>query len=795
MKKNDNFINYTRVLFFFIILGLGIIIIFYHLIKLQIVGTTGKAAAQFDQMVSEELVTASRGNILDKNGTILVQDSLAKAVYLIPNNVRKGQEEALVEYLNLKLGIDKKELLEQITSLETDSVYLADNINQEVGEEVMGFGFAGIEYANKIVMCTPSEIKNAEVVAKELAIILELEKDKLFDLITSRDNNLLLVKSGVDNELANEIKEKNSVFSVFDEDGELESKNAIELLEDHRRYYTDGYFASHLLGFTNSEYLGITGVEAECDNILSGQAGVAYYFRDALGNTIPSQTRIIKQPKSGEDIQLSIDSNIQNIAEKEVGLAVQKWNAKSGTAIIMETKTGKILGMATSPDYDLNEPYRISKPFKESHSEDLKELTESEQLSLMWKNPAVSFYYEPGSTFKPITASAALEEGVVDPDTQVYCNGSINIDGTIIKCTGNHGTQTVTEAIANSCNPGLVTIIQQLEVQKFYQYAYNYGYGRETGVELGGEESGYLPQSLDSDGKINPLDYATMSFGQGLATTPIQNLTALNAVINNGFLIEPSVLKNSDSKLNINGEIGATNQIISETTSKVMREIMVNVITGNPTLSRISEGYDVGGKTGTAEKFINGAYSSEKYVTSFFCYAPVEDPKYSILMVLDEPADETTGGESVAPAALNIMKQILGPAYEKDEERLENSLMINPPDLIEQPLENAIKILENKGISYKIEGEGDFVVEQSLTPNKNYEIEEEIILTTGSRSGENNMVRVPDLTGQNIQLCNELLQGLGLQLKINNSGFVTKQSIEPGTLVAIGTEIQVEFEQ
>lgn len=795
VKKSLKQISQKRLLFVLFLLSFVLVFIIGKLIYLQIFDVADQYEAQVDQSVDEVEVSASRGNILDRNGNILVQDSSAKSVHIIPLDVENGKEKDLATLLAQKLGLDYKEVYEKVTRLENDRVEMKSGVSQDVADTITQKITKGIAYKNGTLYCIPDEIADSAAAAGAISDATGMEYDSALKYLTRRENSPIKIKGKVDNSLAQEILDSQS---KKDAAGKTESTNGIELIEDSRRYYTNGNFASYLLGFTDANYDGLSGVEATCNDILSGEKGIAYFQKDATGNTIPSQTKIIKQPTQGKNITLSIDSNIQNMAEKAVSSAIEEWKAKSGTAIVMETKTGKILAMASKPDYDLNDPYTISDAFKAKKAEDLSGKSESDQLSEMWKNPAVASNYEPGSTFKAVTAAAALEEGVVSPDTTVYCSGSININGVTVNCTGNHGTQSVTEAIANSCNPGLVQIIQRLDPNKFYQYAYNFGYGEKTGIELTGEEAGLISRRFDDSGAINELDYSTLSFGQGLATTPIQNLAALNCVVNNGYYMEPSVLAdNNDSALGVNGKLGSSKQIVSSETSKEMRDIMVNVVTGSSTLKNLSEGYSIGGKTGTAEKFVDGAYSKTAYVTSFFCYAPVEDPQYSILMVLDEPSSDASGGTSAAPAAIEIMKQILG-ASESSVSSTGVGGTVVVPDLVGLNLETAKAILDEKGIAYTVnqKDHGSIVLSQSIDAKGSYAEGDTLALDVGtSESIENGKVRVPDLTGLSVQFCNELLKGLGLNLKVQGSGFATGQNPAPGSAVDKNSDVTVTFAQ
>ncbi|MGL4282972.1 MAG: penicillin-binding transpeptidase domain-containing protein [Eubacterium aggregans] len=795
VKKSLKQISQKRLLFVLFLLSFVLVFIIRKLIYLQIFDVADQYEAQVDQSVDEVEVSASRGNILDRNGNILVQDSSAKSVHIIPLDVETGKEKDLATILAQKLGLDYKEVYEKVTRLENDRVEMKSGVSQDVADTITKKITKGIAYKNGTIYCIPDEIADSAAAASAISDATGMEYDSALKYLTQRENSPIKIKGKVDNSLAQEIIDSQS---KKDAAGKTGSTNGIELIEDSRRYYTNGNFASYLLGFIDANYDGLSGVEATCNDILSGEKGIAYFQKDATGNTIPSQTKIIKQPTQGKNITLSIDSNIQNMAEKAVSSTIEEWKAKSGTAIVMDTKTGKILAMASKPDYDLNDPYTISDAFKAKKAEDLSGKSESDQLSEMWKNPAVASNYEPGSTFKAVTAAAALEEGVVSPDTTVYCSGSININGVTVNCTGNHGTQSVTEAIANSCNPGMVQIIQRLDPNKFYQYAYNFGYGEKTGIELTGEEAGLISRRFDDSGAINELDYSTLSFGQGLATTPIQNLAALNCVVNNGYYMEPSVLAdNNDSALGLNGKLGYSKQIVSSETSKEMRDIMVNVVTGSSTLKNLSEGYSIGGKTGTAEKFVDGAYSKTAYVTSFFCYAPVEDPQYSILMVLDEPSSDASGGTSAAPAAIEIMKQILGASGSSVSSTGVGGTVV-VPDLVGLNLETAKAILDEKGIAYTVnqKDHGSIILSQSIDAKGSYAEGETLALDVGTLDSiENGKVLVPDLTGLSVQFCNELLKGLGLNLKVHGSGFATGQNPAPGSAVDKNSDVTVTFAQ
>ena len=783
----------NRIMIAMVVLSLCLIIVVGKLFSLQIVNSTGKYERQVDQLVEEVPIKASRGDIYDRNKNVLAKDSSATALNVIPYEVE--QPERLANTLSTKLGLKYEDIMTKISVLENDIVEVKTGVSQGSAVIVLSHNFDGVTIEDGTLYFEPIKIKDPKAVASAISGDLDYDYESLYDKATRKENQPVLIRGKVDNALALEIKDSEA---IKDEEGEIESYNGIELLDDYRRYYTNGNFASYILGFTGMDYSGLYGVEATYNDVLSGEDGVVYFQKDADGNQIPSQTKILKEPVQGEDIVLTIDSNIQLMAEKAVKEAAVTWKTKSVTAIVMETKTGEVVAMATTPDYNLNDPFTLDPTFAATHAEDLNGKTDEDKLAEMYKNQAVSFIYEPGSTFKALTGAAALEEGVITPDTIVYCDGSIQIGDAVINCaTGPHGAETVSDAIAHSCNPGLVQIIEKLNPDVFYQYVYNFGLGQTTGIELDGEESGIVNRLSTANGGINEVDYATFSFGQGLAVTPIQIVSALNCVVNNGYYVKPTIIS-SETK----GEpIESPKQIISKETSLATREIMRKVIGYDADMTALSEGYSMGGKTGTAEKFINGEYSSSKYVTSFYCFSPVEDPKYSVYVVLDEPAAGAYGSTSAAPTAISLMKQAL--SYNSADttntggaaQEIQKGTT-TVPDLVGQNINFAASILNEKGIQYTVDPAttGSTVVSQSVPTNSVYDPSTELVLALGDSGTETaGTIVVPDLKGLSIQSANEILTGLGLNLKITGNGFASSQTPAPTTVVDKGSDVSVTF--
>lgn len=750
-----------------------------RLFTLQVVQKDNKVAAQVDQLVEEARITAPRGSIYDRNGSLLVQDSTAKEVNVVPLDCENAS--ALAIAAASSLGLKQEAVLEKATRLEDNKVELATGVMRDKAEKLLAKTNDAFSYENGSVYVIPEKVKDAKNTANTIAVILDMKTEDVLDYLTKKENSAITLKTKVDNAVAESFVESQT---TYDKDGSVKSTNGLELVEDKRRNYTNGNFASEVLGFTGDDHTGINGIEKTLNDTLAGSDGIVYYQKDADGRRIESQTKVLQEAKAGKDVTLALDSNIQSAAEKVLTETVTQWKAKSGTCIVMKTKTGEVVAMATKPDYDLNDPYTISDTFKSTHAEELTGLSNTDALETMWRNPAVSLIYEPGSTFKPITASVALEEGAINPQMTYNCTGSINVEGTTINCTGVHGTQTLAQALENSCNPAMVQIIQDVDPSLFYRYIYNYGYGQKTGVELTGEEDGIVNRVLKADNTYNLVDYSTFSFGQGLATTPIQMLTALNALVNNGYYEKPTMLKTD-------GSVESSGQIVSESTSKELRQELGKVVQGYSNLAQASEGYSIGGKTGTAEKFINGEYSSTKFVTSFFCFAPIEDPEYSMILLLDEPDSSAFGGTSAAPAAIEILKQALNYAGTNSSTA---SAPVLVPELTGRKEEEAKELLDERGISYEItqSGDGDTVIAQSIAARTAYNTGDTLTLTVGTKNAEDAQT-VPDFTGMAVQAVNEKVRALGMKLKTNGSGFATAQSIAPGTAAVKDTEITVEF--
>ena len=521
------------------------------------------------------------------------------------------------------------------------------------------------------VWAYPADIKEEEAVDTALTIaeILDMDVDTVYEKIT-KNQRTEKIKQWITREEANEIRQQNL--------------NGISVVDDNKRYYPNGNFASHIIGFTDIDNVGLTGIEKVYDNYLTGIPGKWQKMTDAKNRQLPYDGERIYEPTDGTSLVLTIDETIQHFAEKAAAQALLDNKAKNVSIIIMDPKTGDILSMVDKPDFDLNNP---REPLDEELKHEWAELPIAElekNWNEMWRNFAVNDIYEPGSTFKLITAAAALEENTTSLDHHYYCNGFVrDIKGEVLKCArwyNPHGSQSLRDAMNNSCNVAFVNIGRQLGKEKFYEYIKAFGFGQKSGIDLLGEQNGIIPSSPDV---IKEINLATMSYGHGIALTPLQLANAVSAISNGGYLMEPRLVK---ELIDYEGNVITTfepevkRHVISKETSDTMLSLMETVVSEGSGSRANIPGYRIGGKTGTAQKIIDGRYAQGKYIASFIGVAPIDDPQVVILVTVDEPSAGTYyGGSVAAPIAKNILEEIfnyleISPQF--DDDKMEQSIQI-----------------------------------------------------------------------------------------------------------------------
>ena len=504
------------------------------------------------------------------------------------------------------------------------------------------------------VTVNPTNIKKSdkEKVSKILADMFELDYEKVLKKVNKRSSIETIVKK-IDEEKADNLRR-------WIIENKIES--GINIDEDSKRYYPYSNLASQVIGFCGSDNQGLDGVESKFNEILSGTNGSIERTTDASGEEIGDDGENYKKPIDGDSIVLSIDMTIQSIVEKHLAEAcIDNKCTDGGNIIAMNPKTGDILAMATYPSYNLNEPYTINNDELLKNWDNIEQKEKSTYLQAMWRNKAISDTYEPGSVFKLITASSALEERITDTDNkgEFACTGSITIAGARIKCWRYyrpHGSESLREGLMNSCNPVFISLGQKIGVKKYYEYLRKFGLLEKTGISLPGEANSIFVK----EEKCGPVELATISFGQRFEITPIQLITAVSSIANGGNLITPRIVK---AKIDsITGEkeempVDIKHKTISKETSEKVLSMMESVVFEGTGKNSKVEGYRIGGKTGTSEDGVN----TGKYVASFMGVAPINDPQIVLLITLYNPTGEGGhgGGGTAAPVSGKIFEEVL----------------------------------------------------------------------------------------------------------------------------------------
>lgn len=504
-----------------------------------------------------------------------------------------------------------------------------------------GVGMAVTESVSSVSVIH-AQIRDKEATATALSEILELDYDDVLEDIEERVA-LKRIKTKVDNETAAEIRALELPGVMIDEDIE--------------RTYPYCTLAANVIGFVGKDNQGIIGLESKYEEYLKGKAGKILTQTDSKGLRVSDAEERV-EPISGDNLVTSIDVVIQQYAEQEIKAAVEAKGAKSGLIIVINPQNGEIYAMANYPTFDLNEPFTINDPELAKAWDAFTSEEKNDYLNRMWRNKAINDTYEPGSTFKIVTASAGLEEGVITPDSPFTCTGSMTVGGRQIKCwryPRTHGAQTFAQGVRNSCNPVFMQVAERIGADKFHEYMIKFGFNEKTGIDLNGEAVGILHKKDD----IGPVELATMSFGQTFQITPIQLLRAAAAVANGGRLITPHfAVKTIDDD-------GFTQKVfewpdggraVSEETSEKMRAILESVVAEGTGNKAQVDGYRIGGKTATSQKLPRG---SGKYIASFMSFAPADKPTVMALVLIDEPQGVYYGGTVAGPVMKDLLSNIL----------------------------------------------------------------------------------------------------------------------------------------
>ena len=627
-----------------------------------------------------------------------------------------------------------------------------------------------------IVSVEPGKVQDVQAFARAISPILGLSEEKVAEKASQRGKSSVTLKRQVSRETADQLRQLKQ-----SKDAETAAAaSALLFDEDVRRVYLRGAFLTQTLGLVNVDGVGQSGLEQQYETLLRGEAGRSMRSVDGKARPIYDSGNLYIEPQDGSTIRLTIDATIQEIVEKAMRECYEVNKAQAVHALVMDVYTGAVLAMCSKPDYDPNDPPR----------------EQLDALQSLMRIRLISDSYEPGSTFKILTAAAALDSGVTTPEDGFYCSGKIKVDGDTIKCWGSpHKAETMAQALQNSCNPVFVELALRMGAQRFYQYLHAFGLGSKTNIDLQGEESGILiPVN-----SVKNVDLARIGFGQSVAVTPIQLLTAACSVLNGGRLMRPYLLKEAvspDGTVLYRTSPKVVSTPISEETSLTMRKLLEDVVAvGGAKNARIT-GYRIGGKTGTAQVYKDGRIVRNVHIGSFLGFAPADDPRIALLVIVDEadtPVDY--GGTTAAPFARQILEDVLPYlGYQPDEG--EDSEPVQVPDVTGQPLWEARRVLSSMGLKVLDDGGSGSVTAQMPSAGATLRNGGQMMLYTYDEAlpETETLVCVPDVSGKSIASAASLLRQRGLEMEIDGSGFAVSQEPAAGSFLAPDSVVLVHFE-
>ena len=802
--RRANQVVRSRTMLMMALLGVAtFVVLFWKLYDLQVRQHDELQEKAVAQQTRSTVITASRGTIYDRNGLPLALSATAETVFISPYEINSYLEEQ----------------------------------EQKAKEEAAAAEEEGRPYV-------PPIIRDKEFIARGLGRILDVDPETILEKMEKTNSKYEIVKKRVDQEVADEVRR--FINGEIDDEGNeitMETAAGKTVLKENpsqspvkirgvymepgsKRYYPYGSLASNVIGFVNGENEGGVGLEAKYNSILSGTAGLTVTARNAVGGDLLYQYEQYYDAENGKNLVLTLDSNIQYYLEKGLKSMLDKYDAKNGgTGIVMDVNSGAILAMASYPNYDPNDygsiydetlkaqldeklaalaADRASYKTEEEYQEAVSAATSS-VVGSQWRNKCIDSTYEPGSTFKPVTLAAALEEGLVNMNTTFNCSGSIMVQGwgKPINCSkrAGHGLQTLEQAVGNSCNPAFITMGLKIGTETYYDYLQSFGLMEKTGVDMIGEVSGIF---ADEDSfNSNVVSLASYSFGQTFNVTPLELIRAQAACINGGYLYTPYVVEqvlDDDGNIVLQHSTDTSRQVISEETSAKVRECLEYVVASGGGRNGQVAGYRIGGKTGTADKTGTG-----DVVVSFMCFAPADDPQIIMLLTMDTPSRSTGtavfGGTMVAPVASSIMSEILPylgiePDYSAAELVGADATV---PNMVGKTAAEAKEKLESVGFAYKTVGDGATVTDQTPAGGAIIPNNASVILYLGAEKSDD-LCTVPNVVGKTASEANKALTNAGLIMKVSGATTVSSgnvhaisQSAAPGSELAAGSVVTVQF--
>ena len=802
--RHANQIIRSRTMLVMLLLGVvTFLLLFWKLYDLQIVRHEEMQGKAVNQQTREVVVTASRGSILDRDGNVLAVSATAESLYISPKDIAayvESQEKTIAE--------------------------------------------AAAKAAEKGQSYTAPEVRDQKYIARGLSRITGVDQAKIEGRMEEVNNQYVEVKKKMEQAMADEVRrfingeidEEGNELITVNEKGEKVLKTnpkkgpsklqGVWLNPDSKRYYPYSSLAANVVGFVNSENQGGVGLEAKYNSALEGTAGLTVSAKDNAGNDMLYQYEQYYDAQDGQNLVLTIDVEVQSYLEKGIESMLEKFDAANGaTGIVMDVNSGAILGMASYPNYDANQYGMILDPALQTkldakleeieknrssyESEESYEAAvaaaKSNAVNTSWRNKCIDSTYEPGSTFKPITLAAALEEGLVNLNTTFNCTGSVKVGKWTIHCSkkAGHGIQDLKTATGNSCNPAFINMGQRIGGETYYEYLEAFGLTEPTDVDMIGETKGISSRTnLIND----PSSLASYAFGQTFTVTPIALIRAQAACVNGGYLYTPYVVEQVvDGEGNLISQHDATpvRQVISEESSARVRECLEYVVASGTGKNGRVAGYRIGGKTGTADK-TETRYTTKEVIVSFMCFAPADDPQYIMLLTMDTPSRNTgvyvSGGNMVAPTASSIMADIL-PALGVEPDYTEEELAAMDaavPNVVGQVLDGAKMKLDATHFACRTVGSGTTVTDQvpaggAIVPNN-----ATVVLYLGEEKPDA-LCTVPNVVGLTAAQANQVMTNAGLILKmsgtISGSGNIhaISQNTVSGTQLEAGSIVEVHF--
>ena len=808
--RRANQVIRTRILWIMLLLGVfSFVALFFKLYDLQIRQYESLQQRAAHQQTRSAVITASRGSILDRNGDTLAASASAETVIISPKEIQQFVEKQQEEQRDAAASAAKKKQ----------------------------------EYY-------PPRLLDQAYIARGLSRILDVDQSSIVKQMENTRNQYAIIKKKVEQKTADEVRR--FMNGLIDEEGyELTEQNTsgktvlksdhkssparlqgIWMQPDSKRYYPNDALAANVLGFVNADNVGGVGLESKYESDLQGVSGMTVTAKNGAGTDLLYQYEQYYDAEDGNDLILTLDATVQTYMEKGIRDMIDRYDAANGAAgIVMDVNTGGIVAMASYPNYDPNQysmvlDTSLLKKVEEGQQEvdrnrssyETQEDYEKARAAVLtgamnaqWRNKCIDSTYEPGSTFKPITLSAALEEGLVNLNSTFNCTGSVRVPGWSkpINCskTSGHGVQDLKTATGNSCNPAFINMGLSIGTEKYYQYLKSFGLMDQTGIDMIGEVKGIF--ASESSFNSNVVSLASYAFGQTFNVTPIELIRAQAACINGGYLYTPYIVERKlDGAGNVVWQHDATpiRQVISEETSAVVRECLEYVVAQGTGKNGQVAGYRIGGKTGTADKTGSKTADNPKgdVVVSFMCFAPANDPKYIMLLTLDTPSRDTgvyvSGGNMVAPTASQIMADILpylGVEPEYTEEELAR-VDVAAPNVVGRTLDEAVERLTRASFSYRTVGDGDTVTDQTPAGGAIIPNNAQIILYLGADK-PNELCTVPDVMGMTVEKATQAMAKAGLILRVSGTtrgaskALAIRQDKEAGSKLAAGSVVTAQF--